>query len=177
VQEGRLNEISHQSILRALDHRARQFKCKEKFRCANDNLISWPLDETGTIDSSLLLNRTEMDERMALVELQKKVRVDELGISEEVLKVHGVAPATKGEGIIRLIYENTNGFSNRLSNNKKINKAKEIHNELNVDIAAYCAYRLNMRNKHNINGFNQLFKGGEAAIQSIVAHNTHKNIG
>ncbi len=114
---------------------------------------------------------------MALVELQKKVRVDELGISEEVLKVHGVAPATKGEGIIRLIYENTNGFSNRLSNNKKINKAKEIHNELNVDIAAYCAYRLNMRNKHNINGFNQLFKGGEAAIQSIVAHNTHKNIG
>ena len=99
VQEGRLNEISHQSILRALDHRARQFKCKEKFRCADDNLVSWALDKTGTIDSSLVLNRTEMEERVALVELQDKVRVDELGISEEVLKVHTVTPATKGEGI------------------------------------------------------------------------------
>ena len=118
-----------------------------------------------------------MNERVALVELQEKVRVKELGISEEVLKVHGVAPATKGEGIIRLIYENANGFSNRLSDNKKIEKAKEIHDELNVDIAAYCEHWLNTRNKHNINGFNQLFKGGKAAIQSVVAHNTHKNIG
>ena len=60
-----------------------------------------------------------MNERVALVELQEKVRVEELGISEEVLKVHGVAPATKGEGIIRLIYENANRFSNRLSDNEK----------------------------------------------------------
>jgi hypothetical protein len=118
-----------------------------------------------------------MNERVALVELQEKVRVEELGISDEVLKVHGVAPATKGEGIIRLIYENANGFSNRLSNNEKIKKAKEIHDELNVDIAAYCKHRLNMRNKHNVNGFNQLFKGGEAAIRSVVAHNIHENIG
>ncbi len=114
---------------------------------------------------------------MVLVELQEKVRVEELGISDKVLKVHGVAPATKGEGIIHLIYENANGFSNRLSGNEKIKKAKEIHDELNVDIAAYCEHRLNMRNKHNVNGFNQLFKGGEAAIWSIVAHNIHKNIG
>ncbi len=47
---------------------------------------------------SLLLNRTEMDERVVLVELQEKVRVDELGISEEVLKVHKVAPALRGRG-------------------------------------------------------------------------------
>jgi hypothetical protein len=118
-----------------------------------------------------------MNERVALVELQEKVRVEELGISEEVLKVHGVAPATKGEGIIHLIYEIANGFSNRLSDNEKIDKAKEIHNKLNVDIAAYCDHWLNMRNKHSINGFNQLFKGGEAGIQSVVAHNTHENIG
>ena len=65
------------AILCALDHRARQFKCKEKFRCADDNLVSWALDETGTIDSSLLLNRTEMNKREALIELQEKVRVDE----------------------------------------------------------------------------------------------------
>ena len=95
---------------------------------------------------------------------------------DKVLKVHGVAPTSKGEGIIRLIYENANGFSNRLSNNEKVEKAKEIHDELNVDIAAYCKYWLNMRNRHNVNSFNQLFKGGKAAIQSVVAHNIHENI-
>jgi hypothetical protein len=118
-----------------------------------------------------------MNKRVVLVELQEKVRVEELGISKEVLKVHGVAPATKWEGIIRLICENANGFSNRLSDNEKINKAKEIHDKLNVNIAAYCKHRLNMRNKHTIYGFNQLFKGVKAAIQSMVAHNTHENIG
>ena len=118
-----------------------------------------------------------MNERVGLVELQEKVRVEELEISEEVLKFHRMAPATKGEGIIHLIYENANGFSNRLSDNEKIDKAKEIHDKLNVDIAAYCKHWVNMRNKHNINGFNQLFKGGEAAIQAVVAYNTHENIG
>jgi hypothetical protein len=34
-----------------------------------------------------------------------------------------------------------------------------------------------MRDRRNINGFNQLFKGGEAALQSVVAHNVHENIG
>ncbi len=118
-----------------------------------------------------------MNEWVALVGLQEKGRVEELGILDKVLKVHGVAPISKGEGIIHLIYENANGFSNRLSNNEKVEKAKEIHDKLNVDIVAYCEHWLNMRNRHNINGFNQLFKGGKAAIQSVVAHNTHENIG
>jgi hypothetical protein len=46
-----------------------------------------------------------------------------------------------------------------------------------VDIVAYCEHQLNMRHKADCNGFNQLFKGGEAAIQSIVAHNVHENFG
>ena len=65
-----------------------------------------------------------VNEHVALVELQEKVRVEELGILDKVLKVHGVAPAHKGEGIIQLIDENKNGMSNRLSNNKKVDKAK-----------------------------------------------------
>ncbi len=76
-----------------------------------------------------------------------------------------------------MIYENANGISNRLSDNKKVEKAKEIHDELEVDIAAYCEHRLNMRDRHNINSFNQLFKGNKAAVQSVVAHNIHENIG
>ncbi len=44
-------------------------------------------------------------------------------------------------------------------------------------MVAYCEHRLNMWHKKNINGFNQLFKGGEAAVQSVVAHNTNENVG
>jgi hypothetical protein len=102
--------------------------------------------------------------------------VMELGISEEVLQVHGVALPSKGKGVVRLIYENVNGLSNKLSNNDKVDKAKEIHDDLEVDIVAYNKHRLNMRDRRNVNGFNQLFKGGEAALQSVVAHNVHKNI-
>jgi hypothetical protein len=42
---------------------------------------------------------------------------------------------------------------------------------------AYNKHRLNMQNKYNVNGFSQLFKGGEAAIHSVVAHNVHENFG
>ncbi len=76
-----------------------------------------------------------------------------------------------------MIYKNVNGFSNRLSNNKKIERAKEIHDELEVDIVAYNKHRLNMNHKLNVNGFNQLFRGGEAEIRSVVSHNVHENIG
>ncbi len=34
-----------------------------------------------------------------------------------------------------------------------------------------------MQDQQNVNSFSQLFKGGEAAIESMVAHNVHENIG
>jgi hypothetical protein len=70
-----------------------------------------------------------------------------------------------------------NGISNRLSDNAKLEKAKEIYDELEVDIVAYNEHRLNLCHHSNVNGFNQMFKGGEAAIQSIAAHNIHEYIG
>jgi hypothetical protein len=53
-----------------------------------------------------------------------------------------------------------------------LEKAKEIHDELEVDIAAYNKHWLNLHHFLNVNGFNQMVKGCEAAIQSITAHNT-----
>jgi hypothetical protein len=79
--------------------------------------------------------------------------------------------------VIRLIYENVNGINNRLCNNEKVEKAKEIIDDLEADIVAYNKHRLNMQDRHNVNGFSQLFKGGEAAINSVVAHNVHENFG
>ncbi len=94
-----------------------------------------------------------------------------------MLQVHGFALPKKGEGTIRLIYKNVNGFSNRMCGNEKVEQARQIHDELEVDTVAYCEHQLNMRHKKNGNGFNQLFQGGEAAIQSVVAHNVHENVG
>ncbi len=34
-----------------------------------------------------------------------------------------------------------------------------------------------MKNKNNCNRFNQLFKGGEEVVHSVVAHNVHKIFG
>jgi hypothetical protein len=146
----------------------------------DDHLVSaaWAVDEMGAVDASFLLNsESEINKRLALTEHQERNRVMVLGISDEVLQVHCVALSSKGEGVVRLNYENVNGLSNKLSDNKKVDKAKEIHDKLEVDIVTYNKHRLNMRDRRNVNGFNQLFKGGKAEFQSVVTHNVHKNIG
>jgi hypothetical protein len=94
-----------------------------------------------------------------------------------VLQVYGYAPTTKAEGTVRLIYKNVNGISNKMCKNEKLERMREIHNELEVDIAAYSEHQLNTKNKRNCNRFNQPFEGGEAAVQSVVAHNVHKIFG
>ena len=103
--------------------------------------------------------------------------MNNITLPEEILQVHGYAPPKKADGTVCLIYENVNGFKNQISGNEKVDRAKEIHSKLEVDIVAYCEHKLNMKHKKNYNSFNQLFKGGEAAVQSVVAHNVHENIG
>ncbi len=168
---GSMEVIRHELILEALSNRASRFRNVGKTKSVNNHLVSWALDETG--------NTRESEEQLAQTEWMERVRVSKAGIPDEVLKIHGTTPKSKGEGegVTRLIYENVNGLSNRLSNNEKVERAKEIHDTLEVDIVAYNEHRLNMSHKLNINGFNQLFRGGEAAIQSVVTHNVHKNIG
>jgi hypothetical protein len=61
--------------------------------------------------------------------------------------------------------------------NDKVERMRELHDKLETDIAAYCKHKIIKKRKKNVNGFNQLFKRGEAAIHSIVAHNVHENVG
>jgi hypothetical protein len=98
--------------------------------------------------------------QLALIKQQQINKVKELGIPDEVQQIHRVLPGSKGEGIIHLIYENVNRINNKLFYNKKVQKAKEIHDNLEVDIVAYNEHRLNMRHRLNVNGFNQLFRWG-----------------
>jgi hypothetical protein len=79
----------------------------------------------------------------------------------------------KAEGIVRLIYENINSIKNQLSNNNKVEQMQAIHNNLEVNLAAYCKHKLNMKHKRNVKGFNQLFKGDKSTIQSITVHNVY----
>ncbi len=88
------------------------------------------------IDVSYMLNESENDKQLALIEQQERNRVRELGIADKVLQVHGTPPLIKGEGNVQFAYENVNGLSNKLSDNEKVKKAKEIHDELEVDIVA-----------------------------------------
>ena len=53
-----------------------------------------------------------------------------MDIAEELLRVHGIAPEKKPEVVTRIIYENANSFNTRISGNEKIEKAKEMIDEL-----------------------------------------------
>ncbi len=171
VQHGRMATIAHNTIMHALDIRARGH-----YRSSNpsDNPTT---DETGMVDMTNIINVLEERDQIAVTEQQERQSVRDLGITDEALRVHGAAPARKAEGIIRMTYENANGICNRMTNNEKVEKATRLHNDLEVDIAAYNKHRLNMKHKGNLNGFNQLFQGGEAEVRSVVAHNVHENIG
>jgi hypothetical protein len=128
---------SHESVLAALEDRASWFSHRGKVQGVDDTLVSWALDKTGTVDTSPLCRNHDNSEQLVLTEQQERSRVMGAGVPEEVLRVHGIAPSGKLEGVVRLIYENINGVNNRLYNNDKVEKAKEIHDELEVNIVAY----------------------------------------
>ena len=57
---------------------------------------------------------------------------------------------------------------------KKLDKAKDLTNKLGADVVAYNKHCQNLQHKDDRNGWSQLFRGGEANIQSVVAHNVHE---
>ena len=168
---GRMNTTSHSTVLSALNHQAQRFHHRLDVLPENRH-YSWAIDETGTLETSRLLRISDIE-----IEQQEISEINCIQIPKEMLQDHGYAPPMKTEGVVRLIYENVNGFCNCLSGNTKIERAKEINDELEIDIAAYCEHKLNMSHKKNVNSFNRLFKGREAAIHSILKHNVHENVG
>jgi hypothetical protein len=159
-----MNIIKHTTVLKALEQRANRFRKKGKMVEAVARAHAWSLDETGTISMGTLNHR----------EILQQEQIEIKGVSEEVLRVHGVLPGRREEGITRLIYENANGLSNRLGGNAKLNKAKDLIDKLEADVVLYNEHRQNLMHSDNRNGWNQLSRGGEAEVRSIVAHNVHK---
>ena len=49
-----------------------------------------------------------------------------IDIAEELLRVHGMAPGKKPDGVTSIIYENSNSVNTRISGNVMVEKAKEV---------------------------------------------------
>jgi hypothetical protein len=134
------------------------------------------IDETGTIATEGLTHDESVDTTTTSNTEAAREEADVLSLlSDELLRIHGVMPGSKQEGTVRLLYENLNGILSMISGNDKLEKAKQLILELEADIVCYNEHRLNLRNKHNKNGFSQMFRGGEAEIRSIAAHNVHES--
>ena len=77
----------------------------------------------------------------------------------------------------RVIYENLNGFNSQITCNEKTEKVKEIIDELEGGVVAYSEHRLTCKHMDKRDRFLNIFRGGEADIRSIAAHNVHENVG
>ena len=63
---------------------------------------------------------------ICLQEVEQQERLDMIGVSDDVLQVHGVMPGRKQEGIATLLYENVNSLPNQMGGNNKLRKDKRF---------------------------------------------------
>jgi hypothetical protein len=62
-----------------------------------------------------------------------------------------------------------------LSNkNKKLEKARQVVDDLQADIVCYNKHQQNRRHKSNWNGFRKMFNGGKTELRAIASHNKNK---
>ena len=168
----------HSRVLSILEERALRYRNRtgggrnKEYEKGQGN----SLDETGTVDTDGLTEDedSESGEETEFLSAKEKELLEATKVDDELLQVHGVAPGSKAEGVCRVVYENLNGLNSRLSENDKLEKARQINHDLEVDIACYNEHRLNLSHKDNRNGFSQLFRGGESDIRSVAAHNKHE---
>ena len=170
----------HTNVLSVLEKRALRYRRKGHDDIDKDKaLFNEALDETQTVSTASLTDSDDesLGINYTIAEATYMENVEALGVSDELLTVHGVAPGPKPEGVTRLIYENPDGFNTRISNNEKLEKAKEIIDELEADIVAHSEHKINCAHKDNVNGMGQMFNGGESEIRTQTGHNVHENVG
>lgn len=124
-----------------------------------------PVEAGVTTEDGRSLGELTIEEASALKDM-----------NEDILRVHGLPPGKKAEGVCRLIYENANGINNRMAKNPKLERAQEMIHELSADIMAFNEHRMNMSHHSTVNGFRKLFQGGETELRAVAAHNVHNNI-
>ena len=85
------------------------------------------VDETGTISTAYLINPVAEYKERYLYEkrIAEQYEMEKMkGVTDEVLKVHGITPTNKIEGVTRVIYENSNIFNSLINRNEKLEKSR-----------------------------------------------------
>jgi hypothetical protein len=95
---------------------------------------------------------------------------------EGLLQPHGTPPNLKQDRIFRILCKNPNGLNNQITGNRKLEKAIDIKDDLDVDGLLFFKHRLNLRHRDNKNNFKQMFQQ-EVACRAVATNNVHQNIG
>ncbi len=61
----------------------------------------------------------------------------------------------------RLIYKNLNGLQSVLIKNDKLEKARQVIDDLGADLVCYNEHRQNLQHRSHPNGFRQMFNEGK----------------
>jgi hypothetical protein len=115
----------------------------------DEQLLDKAINKTRTI--FCVMDRSEERNRVVVEEqLKQEIR----GVSKYLLEVHCLPPGWKGDGVTRLIYENLNGLQSTMSKtNGKLEKARQVIDNLQADIVCYNEHPQNLQHKANRNGF------------------------
>jgi hypothetical protein len=98
-QRGQLNVTQHQSVLTALEQRARRYQESQSYEeLEAERLFDEAIDETGTVAAPLVEDNGEQRRKAEEQEVSKEIK----GVSEYLLEVHGLPPGQKGEGVTRV---------------------------------------------------------------------------
>jgi hypothetical protein len=127
-QRGQIQTTSHTLVLQALSHRAGNL-----YATNTTEARDWSIDEMGTLDT-LGLDICKENEILQ----QEISKLNAIPVQEEVLQIHGFVSPKKAKRNVCLIYENVNGLNTCLHDNEKVERMKEIHDKLEINIAAYC---------------------------------------
>jgi hypothetical protein len=163
---GKIKTTPHTTIMEQLQIKADRFRKQGRLQNEDVEEIIKELNDKDQITNEEKGHREELTR-------DKQHRVLE-AVQEGLLQIHGSAPNTKQGGIFWTMSKNYNGFNNRIRGNKKIAKALDIKEDLDIDCLMYCEHRINFRHKDNKNNLKQMFQW-ELACTAISAHNIHKN--
>ena len=169
MRMGKMASSNIETIMSVLDRRARNVVDAATLAALHrEVLVEAAIDDTGTTGEISPTEERFLQQHFTRQELEEVRSID-----DDLLKVHGRAPTAKREGVIRLLYENVNGLNNRMSGNEKLDRGREMIDELEADVVAMNEIRINFNHRKNVNGLAQLFNGGEADVRAVQGCNAH----
>jgi hypothetical protein len=99
-QRGQLSVTLHQTVITALEHWVLRYHNSQTYEELEDErLLDKAINEMGTVPCANVGG-----DKASHVNVEEQLINEIRAVSDYLLKVHGVSPGPKGEGITRLIY-------------------------------------------------------------------------